>query len=84
MQQLYQLSYEEGKYMQIYYICERCGEIIAIINVNTDEQEEESMRYLTHNELQDIIKIDLAHEVIHVLSLCEECISLIGKADHLD
>lgn len=64
--------------MRICYVCERCGNIIDVIDVESEEQDKFEMDCLTGNDLQDIIKIDTMSDIMYVVSMCSDCITLIG------
>ncbi len=64
--------------MKIYYNCEHCGEEIDMIEVDQVDEVKFGFDCLTVEERQDIIKIDSVANVMHVHSLCDECIQSLG------
>ncbi len=67
--------------MKICYVCERCGILIDVIDVDLAEHDKFDMDCLTGNDLQDIIKFDAMSEIMYVVSICGECIALIGSTN---
>jgi len=67
--------------MKIYYSCENCGEAIDMIEVDRVDESKFGFDCLTAEERQDIIKIGVAANVMHVHSLCDQCIELLGLGD---
>lgn len=60
--------------MKIFYICAHCGEAIDMIEVDKIDEAKFGFDCLTTEERQDIIKVDLRENTMHVQSVCDKCI----------
>lgn len=60
--------------MKIFYICAHCGEAIDMVEVDKIDEAKFGFDCLTAEERQDIIKVDLTENTMHVHSVCDHCI----------
>lgn len=65
-------------FMKIFYNCAHCGEAIDMIEVEKVDEAKFGFDCLTAEERQDIIKVDLTENTMHVHSLCDKCIESLG------
>jgi hypothetical protein len=69
--------------VKVHYHCEHCGVAIDTLNIDQLDETELGFDCLTPTERQDIIKIDEKSGAIHVQSLCDSCIEILGLQDPL-
>jgi hypothetical protein len=63
--------------MKVTYICERCGAIFGVINLDDQELEQLGMDPLTVEMRQDIIK-STETGGLFVYSLCDDCVDTMS------
>ncbi|AJQ29315.1 anti-sigma-F factor Fin [Pelosinus fermentans] len=64
--------------MKIFYNCAHCGAGIDVIEVDQVDEVKFGFDCLTAEERQDIIKVDVKENTMHVHSLCDKCIETLG------
>jgi len=64
--------------MRIYYTCDKCGDPIDSIEVDTVDEAKLGFDCLSADERQDLIRFDASAGSLHVRSLCDTCIEALG------
>lgn len=67
--------------MRIYYTCDKCGNPIDSIEVDTVDETKLGFDCLSADERQDLIFFDAAAGSLHVRSLCDACIEALGLTE---
>lgn len=66
--------------MRIHYTCDHCGEAIDTIEVSVVDEARFGFDCLTDEERQEIIRFDPDGRTMHIQSLCDNCIAVLGLA----